>query len=138
MSHPYHHAVSSTKKWGGNPEDYIALHNWFDETKAHFADPRHRAMRHHSEGIFLCEKIFGVTILNSKGQHIPVRILGEQHVMEDLGWIPSMADWLRCIKPEPWMNNVPGEKVYQTPIKRPIQATHKARTTKTTINLLPT
>ncbi len=24
-------------------------------------------------------------------------------VIEDLGRIPSFADWARCIRPEPWM-----------------------------------
>lgn len=104
MSHPYHHAVSSARKWGGKPEDYQAIHDWFDATKEHFADFRHRALRHHSEGIFACEKEFGIAILNSDGLRVPVRILGEQHVREDLGRIPTVADWLRNIRPEKWMN----------------------------------
>ena len=29
--------------------------------------------------------------------------VGEQHVREDLGFIPSFADWARMIPPEPWM-----------------------------------
>jgi hypothetical protein len=106
MSHPYHHALSSVKKWGGKPEDYQAIHDWFDETKSHFADFRHRAARHHSEGIFLCEKIFGTTITNSNGREIPVRLIGEQHVTEDCGHIPTLADWLSCICPQPWMRRV--------------------------------
>jgi hypothetical protein len=32
-----------------------------------------------------------------------VRLIGEQHVREDLGFIPSFVDWVRCIHPEPWM-----------------------------------
>ena len=32
-----------------------------------------------------------------------MRLIGEQHVIEDLGFIPSFADWVRCIRPEPWM-----------------------------------
>jgi len=84
MANPYHHALSSVKKWGGKPEDYLPIHNWFDETKAHFADFRHRAMRHHSEGIFLMEKIFGPTLQLSNEMVIPTRWVGEQHVKEDL------------------------------------------------------
>lgn len=35
---------------------------------------------------------------------MPVRILGEQHVMEDFsGFIPTVADWLKHISKEPWM-----------------------------------
>ena len=29
--------------------------------------------------------------------------MGEQHVREDLGFIPSFADWVKAIRPEPWM-----------------------------------
>lgn len=103
MANPYHHALSSVKKWGGLVEDYLPIHNWFDETKSHFADFRHRAMRHHSEGIFLMEKIFGPTITLYSGKVIPTRWVGEQHVKEDLGRIPTIQDWLSNLKPQSWM-----------------------------------
>ena len=51
----------------------------------------------------MAETIFGVTITNSAGRVIPVRLIAEQHILEDLGRVPSFADWVRCIKPEPWM-----------------------------------
>lgn len=103
MSHPYHHAVSSARRHGGEPEDYLAIHEWFDDTKRSFADPRHRAMRHHSEGIYWAAEKFGTTITNSEGKHVPVRVIGEQHVLEDLGFIPSLADWLRHMNlPKTW------------------------------------
>lgn len=104
MANPWHHAVSSARRWGGVPEDYLEIHAWFDESKAHHADFRHRALRHHAEGIFLMESIFGPTITISTGKQIPTRWVGEQHVEEDLGKIPAATDWLRCIQPEPWMN----------------------------------
>jgi hypothetical protein len=71
MSHPYYHARSSAKKWGGDPADYQPIHDWFDATKAQLPDLRHRALRHHSEGIYLCEQVFGTTITNYTGD--PVR-----------------------------------------------------------------
>jgi hypothetical protein len=100
---PYHHALSSAKTYGGKPEDYQKLHDWLDESKAFFPDIRHRALRHHAEGIFLAERIFGPTITNSQGRVIPTRFLGEQHVKEDLGWIPTVQDWLSCVMVQPWM-----------------------------------
>lgn len=103
MAHPYHHAISSARKYGGVPEDYQAIHDWFDASKSHVADFRHRALRHHSEGIFAAEKEFGVTITNSAGRVVPVRYIGEQHVKEDLGKIPTLADWLLNIQPQGWM-----------------------------------
>jgi hypothetical protein len=103
MAHPVEHAQNSTRKFGGTLEDYLAIHRWFDESKAFFPDFRHRALRHHAEGIFLAERIFGVTVRNSDGAEVAVRYLGEQHVKEDLGRIPTVQDWLTRIRPESWM-----------------------------------
>jgi hypothetical protein len=97
MAHSYHHAVSSQKKWGGDVDDYLPIHDWFDESKKIMADFRHRALRHHAEGIFMAETIFGHTITNADGRVVPVRFIGEQHVKEDLGFIP----------PERWMGEPP-------------------------------
>lgn len=90
MADPWHHAVSSQKKWGGEVEDYLPIHQWFDETKKHFSDPRHRAIRHHSEGIGLMISIFGPTItLSTCGRcgHVETSIL---HDLE-LGLDPSIG-----------------------------------------------
>jgi hypothetical protein len=48
VAKPYRHAVSSAKKWGGVPEDYLPVHDLFDSSKAVIADNRHRAFTHHS------------------------------------------------------------------------------------------
>jgi hypothetical protein len=103
MAHPYHHSLSSARKWGGSPFDYLPLHSWFDQSKAIAADFRHRALRHHAEGIFMLETVFGPTLTLSTGKVIPTRWVGEQHCKEDLGFIPSFADWMRAIRPLPWM-----------------------------------
>jgi hypothetical protein len=108
MSHPLHHSISSQKKWGGHVDDYLPIHNWFDETKMHYPDMRHRALRHHSEGIFWCEQQFGTYITNSEGRMVPVRAIGEQHCMEDLGWIPTIKDYLDNMEVKGWMFK-PGE-----------------------------
>jgi hypothetical protein len=107
MAHPWHHAERSARLFGGEPEDYLAVHDWFDESKAHMPDFRHRALRHHAEGIFLCEQIFGTTLENSAGKRVPVRFVGEQHVKDDLGWIPTVKDWLSNLRPRPWMGHTP-------------------------------
>ena len=73
MSHPYHHAVSSVKKWGGNAEDYLEIHQWFDVSKTYFGDIRHRALRHHTLGIQMCEDKFGVFIVNSSNKKVIVK-----------------------------------------------------------------
>jgi len=106
MAHSYDHARSSSKKYGGDPEEYLKYHEWFDETKAWVAHSIHRAFRHHSEGIFECEKIFGHSFINSVGKRVFIRYLGEQHVKEDCnGYIPSAKEWIdvmRMDKPPMW------------------------------------
>ena len=97
MAHPYHHALSSVKKWGGTVDDFMAVHAWFDQSKELTADFRHRALRHHAEGIFMAETIFGPTLTLSTGRIIPTRWVGEQHVKEDLGFIPR---WDGCRPPQ--------------------------------------
>lgn len=101
---PFIHAQNSAKKFGGNQDDYLKIHNWFDETKAHFADNRHRALRHHTFGIFEAEKVFGIVITNSDNKQVSVRDIGEQHVLEDLGFIPTVSDYLNLMEYKPWMH----------------------------------
>jgi hypothetical protein len=118
MAHPFHHALSSVKTWGGAVSDYEHLHAWFDESKAIIADYRHRALRHHAERIFMLEKLFGSTITLSTGRVIPTRWVGEQHVREDLGRIPSFADWVRAIRPEKWMGRATTLSLEEDPRRR--------------------
>ena len=103
---PYFHALSSVKRWGGTVADYLPLHQFLDQSKSYIADVRHRALRHHAEGIFLLERLFGPVVTNGDGRVIPTRAVGERHVQEDLGFIPSVQDWLTNLKLQPWMLRV--------------------------------
>lgn len=119
MSHPYFHSKSSVRKFGGKIEDYLPIHNWFDQTKGYIADARHRMILHNSFGIFLCEQVFGVVYKRpSDGKEIPTRIIGEQHVLEDYGGrIPSLSECLQSMTIEEWMwsNAVPLSNSKQLP-----------------------
>jgi hypothetical protein len=53
MGHPFHHALSSVRRWGGAAGNCLPLHQWFDESKAVTAEFRHRALCHRAEGIFM-------------------------------------------------------------------------------------
>lgn len=112
MANPWHHAVSSARKWGGTPEDYLHVHEWFDATKGWLPDFRHRAIRHHSEGIAQCVELFEPIRFRVDApigsrvriKIVPIRWVAEQHVTEDCGRIPTAADWLRCMNDvQPWM-----------------------------------
>lgn len=98
MAHPLQHCKSSVKKFGGQISDYEAIHNWFDETKAWIGHSKHRMFRHHSEGIFECEKVFGASFINSDGKTVYTRYVGEQHVKEDCNnYIPTAKEWVDMI-----------------------------------------
>lgn len=99
----YYHAVSCAKKWGGEPEDYYAVHAFIDSSKQIVGDVRHRSLYHHTAGVFLCERIFGTTLTTSAGRQVPVRLVAERHIMEDLGWIPSPSDYIKNMALATWM-----------------------------------
>ena len=107
MSHPIQHAKSSARKFGGEWEDYIVIHKWFDETKAWYGHSKHRIFRHHSEGIFECEQIFGEAFTNSDDKVVCTRYLQSSGVREDCcGYIPTAKEWIDNIhskNPPEWM-----------------------------------
>ena len=97
------HARSSAKRFGGRAEDYLAIHEKIDSTKMAHAEVTHRCVFHSAFGIYIIEDIFGRTLINSDGKEVFVRDIAEQHVIEDLGYIPSLSDWLREMPAQPWM-----------------------------------
>ena len=99
----FNHCKSSVKHFGGMEDDYHGIHAWFDESKDHYGDIRHRALRHHTQGVVECEKKFGIYIINSHNKKVPVKSIAEQHIREDLGFIPTVQDWFKEIRPKPWM-----------------------------------
>lgn len=40
------------------------------------------------------------------GNHkvVPVRLIAEQHIIEDLGWLPSPKDYIDEMTIDPWMS----------------------------------
>ncbi len=101
---PMVHARLSAKKYGGVPEDYLKIHDWFDSTKAALPDVRHRMILHNAFGCFLAEQLFGHTLTNSDGKVVHVRDIAENHVIEDLGFIPTIERCLAGMPVEPWMS----------------------------------
>ncbi len=103
MSKAWIHAQSSAKRWGGTAEDYIKIHERIDSTKSAHAEVTHRCVFHSAFGIYIIEEIFGRFLTNSDGKDVFVRDIAEQHVLEDLGFIPSLSDWLKEMPAQPWM-----------------------------------
>jgi len=110
---PYEHAKSSAEAFGGIADNYVDIHNWFDETKQFTGDWTHRAVRHHAVGVEMAVAIHGDYIMNSDGDKVPVKMVAELHIVEDCGFIPTIQDWLRPLKsfPEDWMLRVKKKSV---------------------------
>ena len=100
---PMIHARSSVRKYGGKAEDYLPIHQFMDSSKASLGDVRHRAILHSTFGCFLVESQFGVEMNNSDGKPFSPRDVAEDHCIEDLGFIPTMEQWLGNMKIQKWM-----------------------------------
>jgi hypothetical protein len=100
---PYLHGLKSVKRFGGAPEDYQKIHDFIDSSKAHFPDMRHRALLHSSFGIYIVEQVFGLYIVNSDGKKVQTRDIAEQHVIDDMGTIPTVQDYLQHLPLLPWL-----------------------------------
>jgi hypothetical protein len=103
MAHAYYHAVSSARKFGGQPDDYYALHEFMDSTKQHVPDARHRLFLHNAWGIWLAERVLGTMLTRgSDGHMVPMRTILEQHVKEDYGGvIPTLDQCFERALPHP-------------------------------------
>lgn len=105
----WNHAQSAARQWGGTPEMYIAVEEFIDSSKEIIGDVRHRAMYHHTAGVWLCQRIFGRVLeiprRNAEGViQVPVRLVAERHILEDLGWLPSPADYIAGMPIAGWMS----------------------------------
>lgn len=108
---PRLHAKVSVKKFGGKPEDYFEIHQFIDSSKATHADMRHRALLHSSFGCYVTESVFGIYITNSDGKEVSVRDIAEQHVIDDMGRIPSVSEYLDGMPFYDWLGGRPKQKV---------------------------
>ena len=107
MATSWIHAETSARHFGGKPEDFIAIHEWIDQMKQSFGDVRHRAILHNTKGPWMAQDVFGryIQIIdkNGKTRKVSVREIAENHIVEDLGCIPSPGDWLNCMDCKVWM-----------------------------------
>lgn len=101
---PYLHSNIHAKKFGGIPADYADIDDFIDSSKASVADVRHRAILHSSFGCFIVEAVFGRTRVNSDGKTYSPRDVAEEHILQDLGFIPTMEKYLNNMEIQPWMS----------------------------------
>lgn len=101
---PYLHSKLHAKRYGGKPEDYADIDDFIDSSKAVFPDVRHRAILHSSFGCFIVEQIFGRTRINSYGKEYSPRDIAEDHILQDLGFIPTVEKYLNNMTIQDWMS----------------------------------
>ncbi len=120
------------KRWGGNVDDYLAIHKKMDCSKAHFPDNRHRALTHTLFWVYeVMIPLFGDTITNSAGRTCSVKDICELHILEDyrMKFIPTVSDWLQEIGMQNWMQNgfkeVPAsaKKIFPNGVREEVNST---------------
>lgn len=136
MAQSYVHAEASARHFGGRWEDYIAIHEKIDSMKSMVGNVRHRAFFHNTAGPWLMQEIFGryivptnedgSSLLNKTGHEVrvSVRDIAENHIVEDLGCIPSPDDYMCNMTCKVWMSGkrnkfIGREELLETEVKIP-------------------
>lgn len=114
MAAPQVHAENSARKFGGKPKDYLDIHQFMDSSKSSFSDARHRTVTHN---IWFCvnviPKIFGEQRKNSDKKKYSTKDVAEMHCIEDMGYVPTIQDYLENMKITDWMK---GNSTVEKPI----------------------
>ena len=114
---PFIHGRAHARKYGGNPDDYADIDDFIDSSKYAHPDVRHRAILHSAFGCYVVEKVFGRTRLNSAGIEYSPRDVAEDHIIQDLGFIPTLSRYLNNMSLEPWMSGTEKARVNKTKTK---------------------
>lgn len=101
---PFLHGRIHARKYGGKPSDYADIDDFIDSSKKCMPDIRHRALLHSSFGCYMVEERFGRTRINSDGKEYSPRDVAEDHIIQDLGFIPTVEKYLNNMSIEPWMS----------------------------------
>ena len=108
MANAWIHSKSSARRFGGEPNDYLPIHEKMDCSKAYFSSNAHRALTHHMFWVMeVMVPLFGYTIKNSEGNDVSVKDICEFHILEDFGmrYIPTAQDYLENLDFQDWMQN---------------------------------
>lgn len=104
---PHTHARASVKRYGGQLEDYLDIHEYLDSSKHAVADMRHRMLTHtpfFAENVI--PRVFGSVRTNSAGKLYSPKQVTYDHIGEDFkGQVPATADWFLSLDMEGWMLN---------------------------------
>ena len=99
---PLQHARITAHRYGGKWQDWIAIHDRIDRSKAIFPSMQHRMLLHSDFGGWLAVRIHGEAIGSKDGTVISTRDLFRDHQVEDLGRVVTLAEWLHEINTDYW------------------------------------
>jgi hypothetical protein len=90
---PWKHAKATARRNRRRWENDLPIHEFMDLTKASCPDLRHRLVLHNADlGPELAAAAFP--------ERPDARDIALAHVFQDLGCLPSLADWLDCCDPD--------------------------------------
>ena len=98
------HSRIHAKRYGGLPSDYEDIDSFVDSSGIASADIRHRVVLHSAFGAGIAEQVFGKTRTNSQGKEYSVRQVVLDHIEQDLGFVPSLDDYIKNMQMQPWMS----------------------------------
>lgn len=101
---PLHHSQIDVKTFGGCREDYYDIHEFIDSSYHVMPDIRHRALLHNQFGLMMVERLFGQERVNSDGRLYSPRAVAEQHIICDLGMIPTVEQYFKNMTIQGWMS----------------------------------
>lgn len=101
---PYLHANTDVKRFGGVREDYLDIHEFLDSSYHVLPDIRHRALLHNQFGLMMVERLFGHVRKNSSGKEYSPRDIAENHILQDLGIVPTVEQYFVNMTAQSWMS----------------------------------
>lgn len=101
---PFIHAKQDVKLFGGKIDDYLDIHEFIDSSYHVLPDIRHRALLHNQFGLMMVERLFGQYRTNSDGKMYSPRQVAENHILADLGRIPTVENYFVNMTIQPWMS----------------------------------
>ncbi|MDO9569181.1 MAG: hypothetical protein Q7J58_07350 [Hydrogenophaga sp.] len=97
---PIQHARVSARRWGGVPDDYVAIHALIDSTKMLCTDNRHRILHTFWAVQEVVIPVFGHTMHNSAGREVDIKDICEKdHLLPDFQhrFIPTLSDFVAAM-----------------------------------------
>jgi hypothetical protein len=95
---PFLHAQISAKIFGGHWKETLPIHDMLDSSKAAHPTMRHRAVFHSDLGVTIAQSIFAPSKCSPMSGVADVGSVAIQHIEDDLGRVPTIAEWAQCLR----------------------------------------